>query len=378
MSNNKFNIAVLFTGLSLMTTTALAQVERFPGLIDKQNPDVTIPKSHSLDKKQAEPLEESPILKNIKNSGKVLATLKSVLFEGNTVIDDNELNEVAKKYIGKKFTKGDLAELKFDIKKAFYDKGYILVRVVTKPQKFSDGNLKINIYEAKVGEVIIPATKVIKSWLAKRISNRVESGEVLIESVLESMVSDLNDLPGVDASVNLTPGKKFSSTDLNIALQEVNEDINSLSVDNYGSELTGEIVTTAHFEKSNLLNLGEKFSFDVQRSEEDLWSIAFGATTPIGIKNIRLETSYIHSENQISGRLERLNASGETDAYRVALSGKILNTRKHQTVLRVGYEDRTHESFLSDIRDTKDNLRKVFVEATYLFFISCASQIQMN
>jgi hemolysin activation/secretion protein len=367
VSNYKFNIAVLLTGLSLCAYSANAQVERFPGLIDRQTPDVNVPESYSLDNEEQEPLEQSPILKKITDADKVLATLKSVSFEGNTVIDNNDLQEVIKPYIGKKFTKGDLSELKFDVKKAFYDKGYILVRVVTKPQKFSNGNLKVNIYEAKVGDVVISAGNAVKTWLVEKIAGRVKSGQVITEKALESMVSDLRDLPGVDASVNLRPGKKFSTTDLNLALQSIKEDINSISVDNYGSELTGEVVAAAHLEKSNLFKLGEKFTLDLQRSEEDLWSVAVGAATPIGIKNIKLETFYIYSENEIGARLEGLRASGETNAYRVALSSKLLNTRKHQTVVRFGYEDRTHESFLSDVTDTKDNLRKLFVESSYIF-----------
>ncbi|PIR39512.1 MAG: hypothetical protein COV35_03080 [Alphaproteobacteria bacterium CG11_big_fil_rev_8_21_14_0_20_39_49] len=367
MSNNKLNITVLCASLSLVTTSALAQVERFPGLIDKQVPDVSVPDSYSLDKEPSKPLEDSPVLERIKDANKVLATLNSVSFEGNMVIGDARLQEIAQRYIGKKFTNGDLAELKFDIKKAFYDRGYILVRVVTKPQNFASGNLTVSIYEAKVGDVVIPATGAIKSWLAKRIAARVKAGDIVVESVLESMISDVNDLSGIDASVNLRPGKAFSTTDLNLVVNEANEDINSISIDNYGSELTGEIVTSAHLEKSNLFNFGEKLNLDVQVSEDDLWSVGAGAVTPIGISNIKLETSYIHSENQIGGRLEGLNASGETDAYKVAFSSKLLNTRKHQTVVRFGYEDRTHESFLSDIRDTKDNLRKLFAEASYLF-----------
>ena len=78
----------------------------------------------------------------------------------------------------------------------------------------------MSIYEAKVGDVVIPSTGVIKSWLAKRIAGRVKAGDVVVESALESMISDINDLPGIDASVNLTPGKAFSTTDLNLIVNE--------------------------------------------------------------------------------------------------------------------------------------------------------------
>ena len=368
MLKSRFNFVLLLAaGVSVGAINANAQVERFPGLIDKRTPDVEIPRSHSLDKPKGKPFEETPVLKNVKSANKVIAKLKSVSFEGNTVIKDNVLQDIVEPYIGKKLTKGDLAALKFDVKKAFYDKGYILVRVVTKPQKFSSGNLKVNIYEAKIGEVVIEENKLLNNSLAKRLASRAESGEILDEVNLESTISDLNDLYGVGASVNLRPGKAFSTTDLNVSLKAAKEDTNNITVDNYGSDLTGRIVTSAYLEKSNFFNIGEKFNLSLQRSEEDLWGVAVGAVTPIGIKNIKLETSYLHSKNEISGRLEGLKASGETDAYNISFSSKLINTRKKQTVFRVGYEERVHESFLSDVRDTKDHLRKLYVESSFLY-----------
>jgi hemolysin activation/secretion protein len=362
--NREFKVAVF---LIMFPLAAFSQVQRLPGVVDKKIPEVVIPKKHSLDSKPAEPLEKAPEVKNVENAKQVIATLKAVEFKGNTVISNDKLQNVIASHLDKPLTKGDLAELKYEVKKAYYDKGYILVRVVTEPQDFSKGVLQVSIYEAKIGEVIINQSDAVNPWIAQKMANVNKPGEIIKEKNVESMISNLNDLSNVKASVNLRPGKKLSETDLYVTLDKTKENINSIGVNNYGSPLTGQIVTSAHVENGNLLKLGEKLSADVHRSEDDLWDVGLNASVPIGYKNVTLDASYLHSENEISGRLEALKASGKSDVFSLALADKFLNTRNRQASLSFGFEHRTHESFLSDIEDTKDNLRKVFTEGSYLY-----------
>ncbi len=365
MPKNKLSAIALTVGI-FVVNSAFAQVERLPGVVDKALPDTSIPQSHSLDKAPSSPLEEAPEVK--RNTGnKSITNLKSVVFTGNTVVSTEKLQSVVSKYVGKVLTEADLAELKYDVKKAFYDRGYILVRVVTPPQKFSNGVLNVSIYEAKIGEVTVKEGGALHSGIAKSMSKRTTSGDIVKDTQVESMISDLNDLNDIKASVNLKPGKQLSTTDLDVTLRKENEDVNTASVNNYGSDLTGRVVAGAHLEQSDLLNLGEKFSVDVRRSEEDLWDAGIGLVTPIGFRNLMLETSYLHSENEIGGRLEALKASGESNIANVALSSKLINTRSSVATLRFGFEDRVHESFLANTEDTKDNIRKLYVEQSYLY-----------
>lgn len=365
MLNREIRTVCFIVGL-FVPLASMAQVARMPGVVDKKIPEVEIPKSKSLDAAPAQPLEQAPEVKKVANPKQSIATLKSVVFKGNTVVKEGALQKVVSKYLDKKITAGDLAELKYEVKKVYYDKGYILVRVVTEPQDFSNGVLKVSIYEAKVGEVIVSKNDVINQWTANKIASVNKTGEILREDHVESMISDLNDLSNVKASVNLRPGKKFSETDLYVNIDKTKENVNVIGVNNYGSPYTGEIVTSAHLEQGNLLKMGEKLSLDVHRSNEDLWDVGVSASAPIGFRGVTFEANYLHSENEIGDNLEALKASGRTDSFSFALSDKLINTRNRQVAVSFGYENRVHESFLSDISDTKDNIRKLFTEASYL------------
>jgi hemolysin activation/secretion protein len=114
------------------------------------------------------------------------------------------------------------------------------------------------------------------------------------------------------------------------------------------------------------LNLGERIYTDLRRSEEDLWSIGVGARTPIAVHNLMLDVSYLHSENDIGDRLAFLDASGETNAFTAGLSSQLINMRSLKWDVGAGLEVRKHESFLVNITDTKDDIRKLYLSSSLI------------
>lgn len=343
------------------------QEDRLPGVIDRPVPSVEIPKSHSLDAPVGKPLGDAPQLGAVENGGQVVATLNRVVFNGSTVIGDDVLQKVVAPYLGHPITKADLAQLKFDVTSAFYDRGYILVKVVTPPQDLSDGELEVAVYEAKVGAINVQDEQgVLQPQIVNGITHRVHPGTVFQERPVESMISDINDLKNVEATLNLQPGQEFSTTDLNIAIREAEEDVNRFTLDNYGAKLTGRAVAGLHLEKSNLLHLGETFGLNLRGSNGDLWSVGGDAAIPTGLENIVAEVGYLHSENNIGDRLKALDAEGETDRLNLALSSKLVNTRNVKATVRGGFEGRVHKSSLAEVEDTKDDIRQFYVEGTYL------------
>jgi hemolysin activation/secretion protein len=346
----------------LLPALARAQVETFPGVIDKKVKDIDVDIEKPTDGSEVKPIFNRP-----KDADKTVGRFTRAEFSGLTVLSESKLQEIAEPYLGRTINKGELAELQFNITKAFYDKGYILVKVITPPKSLKGNTLKIDIYEAEVGNVIIKdPNNVLNPYISQSFSDRLGSGKIFHETAAESLISDINDLQNISASLNLEPGKKFKTTDLNIFISEADEDKNFVTVDNYGSELTGRNVATAHFEKSNILHLGETFTADLRKSNNDLWSAELGGVIPIGYKNVKLEVTAIRSENEITDRLASLDASGETKSLAVALSRNFINTKDRTITYRAGLEVRNHESFLAGVLNTKDRVRQVFIDGSYL------------
>lgn len=343
-----------------------ADEQRLPGVVDRpiatppdeisrQPADVPIPAAPKGDE-VADPNQE------------LMANLDQVTFTGLSVIDEAVLQQAVAPFVGKSLTAGGLAELKYAITRQFYDRGYVLVKAVTPPQDVSDGILEVVIYEAKIGEITVQDDAgTVSPYLVGQLTRRVESGEVFREGPVESMVNDVNDLAGAGASLNLRPGAQVGTTDMVLQVQPADDDVQRFTVDNYGSELTGEFVGMAHLQKSNLLGWGETFRFIGRKSDGDLWSVLVGATVPTGLRNIKLDMDFLHSENEIGDRLAALNASGETTYFGVGLSSAIINQRSRKLTLRAGFEYRDIESFLFDVTESEDNIRQFYAEANYLW-----------
>ena len=142
------------------------------------------------------------------------------IFSGNSVESTARLQKVVAPYLNRKLTRGDLAQLKYDITRLYYEDGYILVRVVTPPQDLTKGNLQIAIYEAKI-EKIENNKGIVAQFIIDGITSEITPGTVFNESEVESMVRDIDDLPGVAAAVDLRPGSQLGTTDLDLALKQV-------------------------------------------------------------------------------------------------------------------------------------------------------------
>ncbi|NDF12273.1 MAG: ShlB/FhaC/HecB family hemolysin secretion/activation protein [Proteobacteria bacterium] len=366
MQFNKTGFLALLLTTVLVPANAHAQSaqQRLPGVIDRGTPDLEVPKSHDLNTPMRDPLKEEPTIQNARDN-QVVANVSKINFDGPSSVSQSDLQAIAASYVNRPLTKADVAKLKFEVTKLYYDKGYILVKITTPPQNLADKTLDVKIYEAKIGDIKVNNEDVLNPFLTRQVAGQVEKGDVFNEVSVESMVSDLDSLKGVQANLGLRPGSAFGTTDLVLNMKPIDEDENYVQVDNYGAELTGTNIATIHLEKSNLLHWGESVNATLRRSNEDLVSVNAGLRTPIGFRNFMFEIDGTNSKNEIGDRLAALDASGTTRAVNVAIADDVLNTRTQKSTLRVGLDSRTHES-KAVTGPTDDEIRQGYVSGSYL------------
>ena len=349
----------------LFSTTSVFADERMPGVVDR--PIIELPTTVS-EPKEVEPAKE-PELKRPEQPDQPIATISKFSFRGDLVLGEKALQKVVTPYINRTLTVGDIAQLKYELTKHYYDRGYILVKVATPPQDLADGEMEIVIYQGRIGSLDVRGDG-LNAQVTEAMTSPIVKGEVFNERKVETALKDIDDITNIRARLNLRPGQKPGTTDLRLAFDKVDEERQIFTLDNYGSELTGEDVGSLHLQKSNLLGFGETFGLDLRKSfngdNTDLESFEFRFTTPIGWRNLMLELDYLESDNTIGDRLAALDAEGESERLTVALSSNIWNQTKSRAMVRVGLEVREHESALAGTQESIDNITQLFAEATVM------------
>jgi hemolysin activation/secretion protein len=114
--------------------------------------------------------------------------------------------------------------------------------------------------------------------------------------------------------------------------------------------------------------MGELYTFDFTHSNDSLLTLKGGIQTPIGFKNIILDTSYLYSNSVLGGNQALLDSHGTTDQFRIGLSSALINTAKQKITVRLGF-DAGH--YQSDVRNapaasTDDKTRHITEDVNYL------------
>lgn len=354
------SLGVLGVSGTLFAATATAQV-RLPGVVDR--PVIEAPGEVTQPAK-IEP-KKGPELEKAEASAEVVATLKSVKFSGTPILDEKVLQKIAAPYLNRQLTRADIARLKYDLTKRYYDEGYVLVKVTTPAQDLAAGVLEVVVYPGRIGDLQINST-ALNPKVANAMASRIVKGEPFNERKVETSVKDLDDLGNIKSRLNLSPGKEFGTTDLLLTVEPAAEDVQQFTLDNYGSDLTGKHVAALDLSKSNLFGMGETIGLNLRKSDDDLETVVLDYKTPIAWRNLKLELNYLNSRNSIGDRLAALDAKGKSERFSAALSGKVINELMRQVGWRAGIETRKHESFLANVPESKDDISQAYAEGSYL------------
>lgn len=350
----------LFTASTALLPGAAGAQERMPGVIER--PPVEVP---SQLKQPAPEPEKKPELEKAEGAGQLMANLKEVKFSGDIILKERRLQKVVAPYLNHPLSREDMARLKYDLTKLYYDKGYVLVKVTTPPQDLSQGVLEVVVYAGRIGDLEIDS-KDLNPKVAGAMFSRVKKGDVFNERTVETAVKDVDDLENLKAKLNLRHGKEFGTTDLLLTVEPAKEDIQQFMLDNYGSELTGNTVATLNLRKSNLFGMGESFGLNLRQSTDELTTVLADFNTPIAYSDLIFDVNYLYSRNGIGDRLAALQARGETQRWQASVAGKLINMRQREFSLRAGMEARRHISYIMDRKESRDDITQAFFESSYL------------
>lgn len=192
------------------------------------------------------PMNVFPKFKAPEDSKNVTLLLTEIHIDGMTVFTPDEVREIYASYLGREITLDTLWLIAGQVTDFYRAKGYFLSRVTVPQQKIDNGIVTLAAIEGYVGDARLDGNlannDIVQSWITK-----LESYRPLRADQIESVLLQLNDIPGVNLHATLEPMKPNDDTEgaVRVVLEENAPELwnGSVIFDNNGSRFLGPYET---------------------------------------------------------------------------------------------------------------------------------------
>ncbi len=273
--------------------------------------------------------------------------LRRVAFEGNTVFSDQELEAIARDFVGKNVTLTELDELRYRLTRYYVDQGYINSGVILKPgQIVDDGIVSYQVLEGRLDEVRVNGTGRLRpNYLRDRIWPDPER-PFNIESLQEHFQLLLRDPLIKQLNGELQPGTRPGSAALDLQVTRSRPYELSLGVDNHRPPSTGSERAYAAGVLRNLSGYGDALDFSIGFSD-GTDEIFAGYSIPITARDSRIVLLFDKSDNAVVEEpMKGLDIESETWGLELGLRYPVHRTLGRTVTLGIALAKRESQTFL--------------------------------
>lgn len=241
-------------------------------------------------------------------------TRVQILDRNNQEVVTDELAHILKNYVGKEVSLSDLSNLANEISEFYRNNNYLVAKAILPPQEIEQGMVKILLLKGNVGEIRLQNHSALSNKFVSRLSNTtVNTSEFILKDELEKFALTMNDVPGVNAGLQLSAGKKVGEANLLIKINDAKRFSGYVSVDNQGNKYTGRYRLAAGTKVNNLTGWGDELKLDLLSSNQanlknariDYSSLIDGYSTRFGVT-----ANYLHYK--LGGNFKSLQSQGHS------------------------------------------------------------------
>lgn len=262
--------------------------------------------------------------------------VNSIEVSPSEILTREEINSVIGQYVGRNVFMSDIQSAINALNNIYAEKGYVTARAYLPEQTVSNGNIRIELIESKIGNVTVVNNKyTADKYILKRMPQ--ESGQLFDIVNLEQDVLDFNRYhDGVNLSANLKAGEAPGTTDIELTAQETFPFHVIGMMDNAGRRSTGQlrggpaIVADSLFHHRDQMSMGAYFS-------KGATSPFFDYSYPINKKDGRIGFSYSSTFAKVkNGPYSWMGLKSNSYLYSLYYDQPIVRTR--------GFELKTYSS----------------------------------
>jgi len=267
--------------------------------------------------------------------------LEKVNFEGNTKIDESELQHLALEVLGEDVFFDELLELCSKVTNLYHSKGYLTSYATVPPQRIVDGVATIKIVESKVGEMNIEGEKWTREWYLKHIimgKAGLREGDVFNAKNLQRAMKEINRESYVQVQTEVERQEDGDeNTQITLNVRDRFPVQLGFAYDDYGRAITGEQRVSFLVGMHNLTGLGDKiYGGTILSSGSTGWMA--GYSLPVSSYGTRLSFDFSDSNVKLHGIYRPNNVKGNAQSYFTKITHPLIQTAKSDLYFYTGYD----------------------------------------
>src|ERR1700693_219177 len=165
--------------------------------------------------------------------------VKSFELSGNTAFDTPTLHALIAGAEGQTLTLPQLGQIAARITDYYRSHGYPLDRAIIPAQSINDGVVRIQIIEARYGQIALENHSRVVDPLLQATLASPQSGQAISDVPLDHTLLLLADIPGVAVVATLKPGELIGTSDLQVQTAPTSAVTGNVALDNDGNRYTG-------------------------------------------------------------------------------------------------------------------------------------------
>jgi len=271
--------------------------------------------------------------------------VRGFALKGVTAVPETELQAVLQPWTGRELSFTELSAAADAVSNHYRARGYFLASATLPAQDLGAGQVTIQVLEGRVSNVALrpDASVRLDAARARRYFDAlVRPGQPVQEDSLERALLLTQDLPGVRARAELSPGAALGETAVAVDLSEGSLLDANIGVDNSSNRYTGRTRVTAGVNFNDPSGNGDQVSLLASSTGSDFKYARAGYVIPVGSSGTRLGVSYAGLRYHLGQEFEALDARGTAKVGQVLLTHPLLRTRRASLQLRAAYEDKRY------------------------------------
>lgn len=200
---------------------------------------------------------------------KVTFQIREFSIEGNTLLDDSEIERAISIYKGKNKTDEDVERARSDLESLYHRKGYPTVLVNIPEQTVEKGVIRIEVIESRIGTVTITGNEYVTKKKILRQLSGFHPGAILYMPTVQEQLGRISSNPDLQVKPVLIPTRELDIIDVELKVQDRLPVHGSFELNNRSTHTTPDLRTTASLRYDNLWQQDHSLAVQYQTSPEE-------------------------------------------------------------------------------------------------------------